>query len=361
VATYLKNLATEYDPTIGSGSVTFYKGGNQSATPLSVRKLQVPYLVGYQNGASDNPYTSANGGGVTRQWIQPHTDVNGAPYYTEYMSEWYYTHPTAGQIGLTIPSDAAIWKKIDAGLKTFTWKTDPTKVAGYPNTGTDADDSAYLGGADTAKVTYTPANGSTPATVVAVSGGSVAISPAALKSALAAVPTKPTNLAAARSALLAAESAATPDDTLVANLSTVFAGWTIAQSRKGSVQRALGSVQFGLEAVDRLGTFFGGLPGGEQTAATLKGAVVKRPTSTTPGRYKVTVATPAGQAKATGKVTVKLRSGKATKTVTGKLAKGAVTLVVPKLPKGTWSVTISWPGNAHYGAASTTATIKVTA
>jgi len=360
VTTYLKNLATEYDPTIGSGSVTFYKGGNQAATPLSVRKLQVPYLVGYQNGASDNPYTSANGGGVTRQWIQQHTDVNGAPYYTEYMSEWYYTHPEAGQIGLTIPSDAAIWATVNGALKTFKWNTDPTKVAGYPNTGTDADDSSYLGGADTAKVTYTPANGSTAATVVAVSGGTVAISPSALTSALAAVSPKPANLAAARTALLAAESAATPNSSLISNLSTVFAAWTVAQTRKSSVQSALGDVQFGLEAVNKLGTFFGGLSGSRTATAALTGTVVKAPTTTTPGRYKVAVKVPAGQAKATGTVKVTLKSGKKTKTVSGKLVKGVVTLAVPKLPKGTWTVTISWPGDTHYAAARATGTIKVT-
>jgi hypothetical protein len=36
----------------------------------------------------------------------------------------------------------------------------------------------------------------------------------------------------------------------------------VAQSRKTSVQNVWGSVQFGLDAVSKLGYFFGGLPGG---------------------------------------------------------------------------------------------------
>jgi hypothetical protein len=47
-------------------------------------------------------------------------------------------------------------------------------------------------------------------------------------------------------------------------------------------------------------------------------------------------------------VTIKLKKGKTTKTITGKLSRGVVTVSLPKLAKGTWKVTISWPGDAHY-------------
>ncbi len=89
----------------------------------------------------------------------------------------------------------------------------------------------------------------------------------------------------------------------------------------------------------------------------VKGAVSKAPTSKKAGKYKVTFT---GASTATGKVTIKLKKGKTTKTITGKLSKGVVTFSVPKLAKGTWKVTISWPGDAKYLAASATgASIKV--
>jgi hypothetical protein len=95
-------------------------------------------------------------------------------------------------------------------------------------------------------------------------------------------------------------------------------------------------------------------------ASKVKGAVSKAPTSKKAGKYKVTIATPKGASSATGKVTIKLKHGKTTKTITGKLAKGAVTVSVPKLAKGTWKVTISWPGDSNYLVASATgASIKV--
>lgn len=94
-------------------------------------------------------------------------------------------------------------------------------------------------------------------------------------------------------------------------------------------------------------------------ARSLKGAVAKAPTSKKAGTFKVTIAAPKGGKIATGKVTIKLRKGKTTKTITAKLVKGAVTIKVPKLAKGTWKVTISWPGDASYQAASATGSIKV--
>jgi hypothetical protein len=95
-------------------------------------------------------------------------------------------------------------------------------------------------------------------------------------------------------------------------------------------------------------------------ASKVVGAVSKAPTSRAGGKYKVTITTPKGGSKATGKVTLKLKKGKTTKTITGTLKNGTLTVSVPKLARGTWKVTISWPGDSSYLTASAIgASIKV--
>lgn len=86
--------------------------------------------------------------------------------------------------------------------------------------------------------------------------------------------------------------------------------------------------------------------------AKLAGVVSVKPTSRKGGKYKVTITAPKGGSAASGKVTITLKKGKVTKTLTGRLAKGVVTVTLPKLAKGTWKVTITWPGDASYLTAS---------
>ncbi len=80
------------------------------------------------------------------------------------------------------------------------------------------------------------------------------------------------------------------------------------------------------------------------------GAVAKTPTHKAAGKYKVTITTVSGAAHAAGKVTVKLKKGSATKSVAGRLSNGAVTISVPKLAKGTWTVSVSWPGDSNHSS-----------
>ncbi|HEY6759781.1 MAG TPA: Ig-like domain repeat protein, partial [Baekduia sp.] len=88
--------------------------------------------------------------------------------------------------------------------------------------------------------------------------------------------------------------------------------------------------------------------------------VVKAPTTRKGGKYKVTITVPKGATAASGRVTIKLKKGKITKTLTGKLSKGVVTVTLPKLAKGTWKVTITWPGDTRYLKVSVSAgSIKV--
>ncbi|HEY6758464.1 MAG TPA: hypothetical protein VI318_03205, partial [Baekduia sp.] len=80
---YFKNIKTQYDYTTNpnDGKVTYYPGGDTTGTQATTRKLQVPFVIGYQKDGAGN--------GVRRQWIID--KGNGA--YTEYMSQWYLTNP----------------------------------------------------------------------------------------------------------------------------------------------------------------------------------------------------------------------------------------------------------------------------
>ena len=189
------------------------------------------------------------------------------------------------------------------------------------------------------------------------------------------------------------------DATLIANLKTVTAAWSVSQTRKNRVNSIWGnarspqSVAGGIAAIRAAEVFFAGLPDRPSTGnpdpdpgtpappgpsgeapspngpgatvqkvrvSRLAGSVAKAPTSKKRGKYKVKVTVPRGKAGATGKVQVRLlRKGKKTKTLTGTLKNGVVTISVPKLAKGKWRVTISWPGDATYLPASATGTIKV--
>lgn len=95
-------------------------------------------------------------------------------------------------------------------------------------------------------------------------------------------------------------------------------------------------------------------------AGTVKVVLVTRPTSKRGGKYTVAIAAAKGKSAVSGKVTIKLKKGKVTKTITAKLVKGKAVFTLPKLAKGTWKVSITWPGDATYKSLSkTAASIKV--
>ncbi len=74
----------------------------------------------------------------------------------------------------------------------------------------------------------------------------------------------------------------------------------------------------------------------------------KKPTAKKKGKATVTAIAPAGLAQATGTVKVTLKKGKTKKVVSGTLSAGKRTLTLPKLPKGTWKLTVSYAGDANY-------------
>ncbi|WP_134741380.1 Ig-like domain-containing protein [Nocardioides sp. 503] len=87
-------------------------------------------------------------------------------------------------------------------------------------------------------------------------------------------------------------------------------------------------------------------------------AVTKKPSAKKAGAATVAVPTAAGLVKAAGKTLVVLKKGRATKRVTVNVVAGKATVKLPKLPAGTWTVTVTYQGSAYY-LASTSKVVKI--
>ena len=74
----------------------------------------------------------------------------------------------------------------------------------------------------------------------------------------------------------------------------------------------------------------------------------KKPTTKKKGAATITVSTPSGLAAATGQVSIVIKKGNATKTVTGTVQAGTATVKLPKLPAGKWTVTVTYQGSTYY-------------
>lgn len=86
--------------------------------------------------------------------------------------------------------------------------------------------------------------------------------------------------------------------------------------------------------------------------------VTTKPTRRKRGQVLVTVAS-ATPAAASGRVTLKLVSGKARKTVRATLARGRATVRLPKLAKGKWKVAVTYAGSATHASAAKGYTVRV--
>lgn len=95
--------------------------------------------------------------------------------------------------------------------------------------------------------------------------------------------------------------------------------------------------------------------------STPKLKIVRKATTKKAGQVRVRVPRVSGRAKATGKVVVKVKKGKKTKSVTAKLPAGKVKVKVrlPKLAKGKWRVVATYRGDATYKQAKVTKKFKV--
>ena len=174
-------------------------------------------------------------GGVTRQWIIKSAQRRAN---TEYMSSWWLHQPAAEPAR---PHDAPAGRSVlaDDQRRAGGLHLEDRPRHGPPEPAVDTDDAQYLVDADTATVT-TNRHGRRDRHLRRRQPDP--ISPAALAAALAALgASAPTNFAAARTALTRAEPAATPNQTLIANLTTVAGAWGIADTRKSNVATAPGA------------------------------------------------------------------------------------------------------------------------
>lgn len=76
--------------------------------------------------------------------------------------------------------------------------------------------------------------------------------------------------------------------------------------------------------------------------------VAKKPTSKKTGKVVVRVPAVAGKPAPTGKVRVKITKGKTSRYVTAKLSRGKRNVTLPRLKKGTWTIRVSYFGDANY-------------
>jgi hypothetical protein len=93
------------------------------------------------------------------------------------------------------------------------------------------------------------------------------------------------------------------------------------------------------------------------TKPTLK--VTKKPTATNKGKATVAVRSKVKGVQTTGKVTVTLAKAATKKTTSTTLKDSKGVVALPKLPKGTWKVTIAYKGSlTHLGATAKAGTIR---
>ncbi|QCX26881.1 Ig-like domain-containing protein [Nocardioides jishulii] len=321
VRSHFRNVVTEYDPNSGN-RVAYYPNGDLTAFPDVVRKIQVPFLINYERGTGATPSTNA----VKRQWIQQDTDAStGLPTFKEYMSQWWFTHPSA-QLGLNfaIPADESTLTPAQAQQL--------AQARAQVDFGRDALSKLekYFGGLPGAVVARRTV------TAPAVAYGKRATVTVALENDHGRIPSGPVTLTVGGKTytrVIESNAASFTLDTLVPGAYD----WTLTYAGDDQV---VGFTEKGKLSVTK----------GKVTSTKAK--VVKAPTSKKAGSYKVTVATPAGLAKAAGKVTVTLTKGKTKRALTGTLKSGAVTVTIPKLAKGTWKVALAYAGDARYAAAS---------
>lgn len=322
VRKYLRNLVTEYDPN-GGNRVAFYPGGDLAAFPDVVRKLQVPFLVNYQRGTGANPSSTS----IKRQWIQQNVDAStGLPTFKEYMSQWWFTNPSA-QIGLpfAIPADES----------TLT-QAEQDQLA-------QARANVAFGQEALTKLRYF--FGGLPGAVVSTQTITAPAVPFGTRPTVTLAVANPYGRVPAGTATLTVGGKSYPE-ALVAN-GAVFEVDALPPGDYPYTITYPGDAQ--VVAFEKAGTLTVTKAAVSSTVTT----VVKAPTTVAGGSYRVDLTTPVGVGPATGGVEVTLSKGAVTRKATGVLANGTTTVALPALPAGSWTTSVAYLGDVHVAAVTT--------
>ena len=97
-------------------------------------------------------------------------------------------------------------------------------------------------------------------------------------------------------------------------------------------------------------THAGSLSVSKAEVSSVVGTITKAPTKSTAGKLKVAVNRNTALATVGGAVTVTLRKGAAVKVITGTVANGQSILALPKLAKGSWTVSVAYLGADNFNA-----------
>ena len=315
------NLVTEYDAHNGSG-VSYYPGGDLTAFPQVVRKLQVPFLINYQRGTA----VSASSTAIKRQWIQRNVDAStGLATYREYMSEQWFTTPSA-QLGqdFVLPTNDAEKAALSDANKTKLISALADKAFGLEAVAALKTFFDGLPG-------YAPTR--SLAAPVAYSNGKVVLT---LSDLQGRTPTGNATLKLSGKTYVAA----------VANGVATFN--TPAQTPGLKPY----TVSYNTDAQIAGFTETGNLNVLKFTVASVVGTTTTAPTATKAGVLKVAITRDAALPKVGGTVTVTLTNGSTVKTITATVANGSATVPLPKLTTGSWVVALTYLGDANFSAAT---------
>ena len=317
VRTYFKNLITEYDPQNGT-RVSYYPGGDLTAFPDVVRKLQVPFLIGYQRGTAGSVSSTA----IKRQWIQQTTDIgSGLPTFKEYMTEWWFTQPSA-QLGLNFP--------IPADESTLTTGQKSQLATARLNLAFGQEAVQKVG--EFFKGLPGAVNSTQTVTAPSVTYGNASAVTLAIQGLYGRVPTG--------TATLTVNGASYP--VAVAQNAAVF---TTAILPVGTYPY---SISYTEDAQIKGFTKTGSLEVTKAQVASVTGAATTVPTASATGTYHVAVTEPSGLAKATGDVAVTFTKGTSTSVVNGTVADGVANITIPTLASGTWAASVAYAGDGSY-------------
>lgn len=323
VRKYFKNLVTEYDPNSGS-HVSYYPGGDLTAFPDVVRRLQVPFLINYQRGTAANPSSTS----IKGQWIQRNVDAStGLATYREYMTEQWFTTPSA-KLGLdfVIPTTAA-------GEAALTDAQKLSLASARANATFGAQAIADLNTFFDSVPGYIPTRTLTIPTAGSTAKVTLTLSDLQGRTPTGKVTLKWVGKTYTANVVNGVATFNTPVQT--AGVKSYTISYVTDAQIAGFSETATATV-------------------GKSSVATAEGTVTRTPTATAAGTLRVTLTRGAGLPAVGGNVRITLTKDAVSKVVSAKVSGGVATVTLPKLVAGAWTVTGTYLGDSNFNESAIT-------